>query len=380
MKIKPGIWRICTFLLIWGLIGKIPPACALELSSVAAVAMDATSGRVLYEKNAREKMGMASTTKIMTALVALEQCDLNEMVKVSVNAVNTEGSSMYLEKDETITVENLLYGLMLNSGNDAAVALAEHISGSTKEFAKLMTKRAKEIGAKDTQFKNPHGLYEEGHYTTAYDLALIYRTCMCNPTFAKIAATKKWVVPLEGKPDREYYNKNKLLSMFDGVDGGKPGYTPETGRTLVGSATRNGWRVITVTLNTPSSVDWQEHGAMFDYVFDHYELKTVVKDSQTLGTIPVKDGEYYEVPAVTTQAYQIPLPKNEPYTVKFDMKAVEELRAPVEADTQVGTLNIEINGKEEAQIPLVTKSFVNQKPTKNIFVLFWRWVSGIFIA
>ena len=222
----------------------------------AYVAIDAITGRILDASNENEKLGMASTTKIMTGILAIEKGNFDDMVTIGKNPPLVEGSKIYVSEGEKISLETLVYGLLLKSGNDAAIAIAEHIGGSESGFVKMMNEKAKELGLKNTSFTNPHGLYHENHYTTAYELALIGRYAMKNPVFAKIVGEKVFTEnPPEDRDAHVIYNANKLLSMYDEADGIKPGYTPETGRTLVGSATKNGWRVITVTLNCQN--DWE---------------------------------------------------------------------------------------------------------------------------
>lgn len=181
---------------------------------------------MLYEKNADVQLAMASTTKIMTALVVLENCSLDEVVTVAKEAQGVEGSSIYLSAGEKLTVEQLLLGLMMHSGNDAAVALAIHCGGSVDAFVEMMNQKAADIGADRTNFVNPNGLPAEGHYTTARDLALIAATALKNDDFARIVSTQKAVIPWDGKEwDRVLVNKNKMLSMYDGANGVKTGYT-----------------------------------------------------------------------------------------------------------------------------------------------------------
>ena len=194
------------------------------ISAKSAILIDSNSGRVLYEHNAYEKLPMASTTKIMTGLIACESGKLNETVKVSPFASGTEGSSLWLKIGEKQTLENLTYGLMLKSGNDAAVAIAEYLGGSIDAFALLMNKRARAIGAVNTNFENPHGLDSDGHYTTAYDLALIAREAMKNEKFREIVSTKTYSIPMQGeKWDRAFKNHNKLLWRYEGCNGVKTG-------------------------------------------------------------------------------------------------------------------------------------------------------------
>ena len=225
--------------------------------------MDVDSGRVLYEQNADAKMLIASTTKIMTALVALEQGELDEIVTVSREAAWTEGSSMYLKEGEELTLETLLYGLLLCSGNDAAVAIAEHIAGSEAGFARLMNEKAEELGMTGSSFANPNGLDHEDHYSTARDMARLACAAVDNETLVRIASTKS--VTIGG---RTMSNHNKLLNLVEGCIGLKTGYTQAAGRTLVSCAERNGQRLVAVTLQDGN--DWADHESLLEYGFSAY--------------------------------------------------------------------------------------------------------------
>lgn len=240
---------------------------ALDLSARAAVLINGKNGEIIMEKNKDERLPMASTTKIMTGLLACESKKMKKTVTVSPVASGTEGSSLWLEPGERQTLENLTYGLMLRSGNDAAVAIAEFLGGSTDAFALLMNERAKKIGVRNTSFKNPNGLNEDGHFTTAYDLALISRAAMKNKKFRKIVSTKNKTVPWESSEwDRSLTNHNKMLWRYDGCNGIKTGFTKKSGRCLVTSAKRGGTELICVTLNAPD--DWNDHTKMLDYGFE----------------------------------------------------------------------------------------------------------------
>ncbi len=218
----------------------------------AEIVMELNSGRVLHQSNAYEKKYMASTTKILTAIVIIENCNLDEVVTVGRKTVGVEGSSIYLVEGEKLSVKDLLYGLMLRSGNDCAETLAVHCSGSISKFANLMNITAKKIGAKDSNFINPHGLHDDNHYTTAYDLALISRYAMKNEDFRQIVGTKSVKIPHTKRDyDRHLINKNKMLNEFDGANGIKTGYTKKAGRCLVSSCFRNGLELICVVLNCP---------------------------------------------------------------------------------------------------------------------------------
>lgn len=250
-----------------------------EVSAQSAILMEQHSGRILFEKDAHTKRRIASITKIMTAILAIESGKMDDMVTVSARAVHTDGSSIYLREGEKIKLRDLVYGLMLRSGNDAAVAIAEHVGGSVEGFVFLMNQKAAEIGMRDTHFANPHGLDDaENHYSTAYDMALLMQYAMRNKEFRKIAGTKVYRAPNPGEEwDRVWRNKNKLLTnLYEYCTGGKTGYTKRAKRTLVTTAFKGGLDLIAVTLNAPD--DWNDHIAMYEYGFTHYMIAKVDRD------------------------------------------------------------------------------------------------------
>lgn len=221
-------------------------AYASSASSYAVI--DISTGKILLSENADTRLPMASTTKIMTALLLIENCDPNETVEIDDRCVGVEGSSVYLRKGEKLTVNDLLYCLMLRSGNDSAVALALHMAESIEDFAEIMNIRAESIGLENTHFTNPHGLHDDNHYTSAHDLAVISAIAMNNPTFRKIVNTHSIVVG-KGESARKLINKNKMLRLYPGANGVKTGFTKKSGRCLVSSATRNGKTLVCVVLN-----------------------------------------------------------------------------------------------------------------------------------
>ncbi len=242
-----------------------------EADAVAEIAMELNCGTVLHEKNADRKLPMASTTKIMTAYVVVSECNLDEVIKVPDEAVGIEGSSIYLKKDEEISVRDLLYGLMLRSGNDAACALAVHHSGSIEKFVEKMNLTARELGAVNTNFKNPNGLPDDEHYTTARDLCAIACAAMKNPTFAEIVSTRSYCGDY-----RNFTNKNKLLNMLDGANGVKTGYTEKAGRCLVSSAKRGNMDVICVVLNCYDM--YERSKSIIESGFNDYCVETISGD------------------------------------------------------------------------------------------------------
>jgi D-alanyl-D-alanine carboxypeptidase (penicillin-binding protein 5/6) len=348
MRMKKLICLVLIFILV-----PVPMrAKAIEVSAKYACVMEAVTGEVVWEKNSHETYAMASTTKIMTALLAIEAGTLNDTVTVSQKASLQEGSSIYLKAGDKINMRDLLYGLMLNSGNDAAVAVAEHVSGSTEAFAEKMTARAHEIGANDTAFKNPNGLDEEGHYTTAYDLALITRAALKNPAFSEIVASKsKKATLLENGTDLYFTNHNKMLKLYEGADGVKTGYTKATGRCLVSSATRNGIRMIAVTLNAPN--DWKDHAAMLDFAFDGYEMQTVVQSGAALKQINTPNG-VVEISAQEEVCY--PVQKGKSASCEVVLHIPKFIQPPVARGEKIGEAEVLVAGREVKRFDLISSS------------------------
>lgn len=223
------------------------PSKVPETYSRAIVVLDRASKAIIYGKNENDVRAMASTTKIMTALVLIENADLSKTIEVSQNAASTDGSRLGLKTGDKITLNDLLYGLMLCSGNDAAVQIAETIGGSVEGFAEMMNKKALDLGLKNTSFTSPHGLDEDGHHTTAYELAILTDYALNNPTFAKVVNTKYYTVTINGK-SKDLSNTNELLGYLQGVNGVKTGFTNNAGRCLVTSTSRNGHQIICVVL------------------------------------------------------------------------------------------------------------------------------------
>lgn len=364
-------------LLMINLLSAFSAAAAYDItpSAKSAVMIDASSGAVLYSKNPDERLGMASTTKIMTGILALEYGNMNDVYTVSPTGEWVEGSSIYLNPNEKITMETLLYGLLLKSGNDAAVAIANHISGSEQAFVKLMNDKALELGLENTRFANPHGLYAEDHYTTAYELAKLAAYAMQNPVFAQIVNTTQYKEkPIEDRDGRVINNANKLISMYAEADGIKPGFTPETGRTLVGSASKNGVRVITVTLDC--SDDWTEHKAMFDYAFNNFEQKTIFKKGDSVGTYRVKNGNYNEVGVIIDKDVTMLVGKNGTGKYEIEMES-EYLTAPVTEGQTVGSAKICFDSGEVHEVSLIANSDVPVRE-KNFFKIIWQLFLALF--
>jgi D-alanyl-D-alanine carboxypeptidase len=334
----------------------VTPAKALEVSAHSAILMDGDSGQVLYEKDPDERSLIASTTKIMTALVTLEQAELAETVEIPEEAVGIEGSSMYLKAGEQLTVEDLLYGMMLSSGNDAAVALALYVSGSIEDFAAAMNEKARELGLSNAHFANPNGLDSQENYASARDLAYLAAAAMENPDFYRIVSAKSYQCA-----GHDLTNHNKLLWQYDGAVGIKTGYTKQAGRILVGCAERNGRRLISVTIHAPD--DWQDHKAMLDYGFSQYQEQVLVQEGQLLGSVPVISGQAAETAVLaggTVRAYVLTgeVPEVKLYLPEF-------VYAPVEADAVLGSATILIGEKSVGEIPLLAKASVEILPEER---------------
>ena len=267
----------------------------LTLSAKSAILIDLDEKNVLYQKNASERLPMASTTKIVTALLVCELSSIDAIVKIPREAVGIEGSSIYLCEGELLTVEELLYALLLESANDAATALAIFCAGSIESFAQKCNEKAYVLGLKNTNFTNPHGLYDENHYTSAYDLAILSAEALKNPTIAKICAAKRAQIRFgatvdnpNGDGTRYLKNHNKLLSSYNGAIGGKTGFTKKSGRCLVSAAKHGETTLIAVTLNAPD--DWRDHTSMLDFGFEHYERRLIFAAGEFNYVFPLSNG------------------------------------------------------------------------------------------
>jgi len=327
------------------------------ISAESAVVMEVRTGRILYSKNMTAKKPMASTTKIMTALLALENCPLDAVVKVPEEAVGIEGSSIYLRYGEELTMEDLLYGLMLRSGNDAATAIACHLGGSVEGFAKMMNERAKELGAINTNFENPHGLHSKNHYTTAYDLALITRKALMNENFRKIVSTKIWKANREGY--NYFYNKNKTLYQYSGGDGVKTGYTQAAGRCLVTSATRNGMQVIAVVLNDYNWFD--DCYKLMDEAFNNFELFKCVEKGTPVKRFEVLNGKKDFSYVVPREDIYVPVKPEEKEKIKIYYDLDTQIKAPIKKGMVLGKAKVYLDDKLLATTELISNEDVVEK-------------------
>ena len=343
----------------------------LDLSAQGFILMEENSGRVLLEKNAYTKMPMASTTKIMTALLAIERGNMDDVVEITDDSVNIEGSSIYLKVGEKITLGDLVYGLMLRSGNDSAVAIANYISGTEEGFIKLMNKKARLIGANNTNFTNPHGLYNKEHYTTAYDLALITRYAFKSDDFENVSKAKEYRSSRE--VNNYYVNKNKTLWDYKGGDGVKIGYTIASGRCLVSSATKDNMRLIAVSLNAPN---WfNDNYKLMDYGFENYKLYNIYEKGKFFKNISVQEGIKDKVPVIAEKDFLYPLKEDELSKIKYIINVEESVEAPVEKGDILGYVEVYLDGKLINKDKLIAKYDIDKKSfIDRLFPLIYkRW-------
>lgn len=337
------------------------------ISAKSAILMDCTTGRILYEQNAEQKSLIASTTKIMTALLVCERCNVLDRMRIPKEAVGIEGSSMYLQEGEILTIQELLYGLMLHSGNDAAVALAIYCAGTVEEFSQMMNDKARALGMVNTNFENPNGLDSANHYSTAEDLGILASYAMENPIFEKVVSTKTVKVG-----QRYLKNHNKLLWQLEGADGVKTGYTRTAGRILVSSAKRNGRRLVAVTINDPD--DWRDHIALLESGFENYSEQKLVSKGDILGVIEVTGGQSVGVQLVANESFSYSLAEGE--TPKIYLPSPGFVYAPVVENQEAGYAQIYLGEDWIGRIQIVYGQTVEQSVERPSG--FWeRFLGGI---
>lgn len=330
-------------------------ASPADVSAQAAILIEASTGEIIFEKNPHQKLPMASTTKIMTALVALEEGDLSKTVQVAEGACGVEGSSIYLTAGEELTLEDLLYALMLESANDAAAAIAYEVAGGIEPFAERMNRMAEKVGLTESHFTNPHGLDDEAHYTTAYDLAKLTAYALQNEQFRKIVSTYKHQIPLRGDEGvRVLLNHNKLLRMSEDVIGVKTGFTKHSGRCLVSAAERDGVRVIAVTLNAPD--DWRDHTLLHEAGFARYHIERLADAGQFTFEIPCPTAENDTVTVTNTDSLSVCLKNGTEVT--YVAEAPHLLMPPVSVGDVLGRVIFSANGKILGEVPLYAQTAV----------------------
>lgn len=341
------------------------PVNANALSAEKAILMDAATGRVLFEYNADEQSLIASTTKIMTALVVCEQCNVLDRMRIPKEAVGIEGSSMYLQEGEILTVQELLYGLMLHSGNDAAVALALYCGGTVEGFAQLMNDKARQLGMENSHFVNPNGLDAPNHYSTARDLAILAAYAMENPIFRQTVSTKNISIG-----QRHLRNHNKLLWQVDGADGVKTGYTRAAGRILVSSAVRDGRRLIAVTLNAPD--DWLDHSKLLNQGFDGFAHRRILTKGEIVGFVEIAGGQSGCVQLLSAEDFDYAVAPDE--VVSFIVPGPGFVYAPVAEGGDAGYGHVCIDGKDVGNVRLIYGETIEIIPNEK--KSFWQRLIG----
>ena len=335
------------------------------ISAQKAILMDAATGRVLYERDVDSRSLIASTTKIMTALIVCEQCNVLDRMRIPKEAVGIEGSSMYLQEGEILTVQELLYGLMLHSGNDAAVALAIYCGGTVEGFAELMNDKARHLGMSGSHFENPNGLDSPAHYSTAWDLAILAAYAMKNPIFCQTVSTKNITIG-----QRHLRNHNKLLWQVEGADGVKTGFTRAAGRILVSSATREGRRLIAVTINAPD--DWNDHAVLLEQGFSAFVNRRIVTAGDMIDTIEIAGGQEGCVQIIADCNFDYPLAQNEMVTIVRSGSGF--VYAPVAEGADAGFAHVCIDGISVGKVPLVYGRTIEMIPERE--ENFWQRLIG----
>lgn len=368
-------------------VSKLP-----KTNSRRYIVYDRISKSMIIGKNEDVKSAMASTTKIMTSIVILEKADLDEMVTVSAKAGGTGGSRLGLKKGDKASVKNLLYGLMLRSGNDAAVALAEHVGGSVKEFAELMNEKASELGLTNTHFVTPHGLDDANHYTTALELAKLTDYAMDNETFSKIVGTKSITIYINNQP-RQINNTNELLGVLNGVVGVKTGFTNNAGRCLVTETKRNNMDIITIVLGADTKKDRTKDSVnLIEYTFSKYKMYNVeeqiieefnkwknINEKRILITKGKQSNPKLALGAIEKAI--IPICDDD--KIEYSINVLTEVEAPVEQWNVMGTLTVKLNGEILENIDIVNINEVQKRDWKDYFKIvlntYGNWKNFIII-
>lgn len=356
-------WKLIIFLLIASLIiVNIPQKvdASVSVSAVSAVLLEQKSGRILFEKDAHTKRRIASITKIMTAKLAIESGKMNDYVKVSEQATRAEGSSVYLKPGEKIKLKDLVYGLMLRSGNDTAVAIAEYVGGSVEGFAYLMNLKAREIGMLNTHFSNPHGLDDhEDHYSTAYDMAVLMRYAMQDKTFKEISGTKVYKAPNPTEDwDRVWKNKNRLLTKYKYTTGGKTGYTKRAKRTLVTTATKGDMSLIAVTLNGPD--DWNDHISMYESGFKGFDMAEVLSKGKIDG-VKIKSYKNH-LYVKKTIVYPVTREEMDLFSIKYKLnKPAKKFDNDQKTEEIVGKAEVYLDGRVVQETPIYYQNVPEKK-------------------
>lgn len=346
------------------------PANYSQVTAASAILMDLKTGQILYERKPHDRLAIASITKIMTAIVAIEKGNLNSLITVGSEVLDRKdlyGTLVYLSPGEKFTLHQLLAALLMNSANDAAVTIAKSIGGTEENFVQMMNQKAKDLGLKDTHFTNPHGLSEIGHYSSAYDMAIIARYGLKNLTLAEIVKTKVAEFPRskQGLMPDSLQNHNKLLWQYDGADGVKTGYTDLAGNTLVASATRNDRKLLVVILKgTSAAAVYQDAGNLLNYGFNQFHNKLIASKNQVINSVNLGNGQTLNL-SPGTDIYGTF--SNGTFEQDFELKAITvNIKLPVEVGDELGRVDVYSGGDVIQSIPLVAHNSIPLSRSNNI--------------
>lgn len=350
------------------------PAAALaaqpNIKASAAILMDAKTGQILYEKKAHNKLAPASTTKILTAIIAIESGRLDEEVTISARAAGTAGSSMHLQIGQKILLRELITGLLLRSGNDAAVAIAEYLSGSVENFVISMNSKAQELGAYNSHFRNPHGLTAAGHYSSAFDLAWLARYAMLNPVFAEIVSTRQtnidWLDTKGREHDQQLRNTNKLLWMLEDANGVKTGTTGEAGPCLVSSATRDNQKLIAVVLHDHTR--WVDSMQLLNWGFSNFRLFEYASQGEILTVLPVERGLKPVVDAVSADEAALVVAVDQYGAATVEVELQQTIKAPVYQGQKIGEVIFFVNGKAMKTTDIIAGQEVEERTAARLLL------------
>lgn len=379
MRYKRGLWAFWAIFFILFAANPLVAFAGPEVVGEAAVVIDSRNGQVLFEKNPHQKVFPASTTKTLTAIIALESGRLGDMVTIPDDACNVEGSAIGLQKGEKISLEDLLYALLLNSGNDSAVAIANYVGGSVDGFVQLMNKKAAELGAVNTNFNNPNGLPDPNHYSTAYDMALISRYAMQNPVFRKIVSTKIKTIHRDDPNAQSFLeNHNRLLWQYDGAIGIKTGYTEQARQCLISAAARQGRELIAVVMKSEGSNLWTDSKKLLDYGFGEFNSVSLTEAGKFVTDAPVRFGVSKAVPVQTGSSLTYNFLRSNQDEVRQQVVLKENIKAPVRAGEKLGEVVFLSRDLELGRVDLVAQ----QEVKRSVSSQWWPWLLlafGIFV-
>lgn len=339
----------------------------LNISAESAILMDAATGQVLYAKDPHTRRPIASTTKIITALIALESGNLERVLNVSRRAAAVGESSINLRAGEKLTLEQLVYGALIRSGNDACVAIAEGVAGNEHSFVDLMNYKARWMGAVNTSFKNTNGLPARGHFSTAYDLALLTRHAFLNSIFNLMVNTRTKVIDGPGKDDRFLSNTNKMLWSYQGADGVKTGTTDAAGKCLVASASRDGRRLISVVLHSDNR--YRDSIALLDYGFNNYKHEMVLSRGEIVKRLDIREGRAAQATLVSARDLYVSVPLSRPSAVENKVVTAKDMCAPVKQGRVAGNFVVMVDGKPVNETSLVTAADIPKLPCHRLLLL-----------